>query len=700
MTDIIYNNRYRLDAKIGEGGMAVVYRGYDLLLRRQVAIKVLRPRFAKDSEFVARFVFEAQAAAKLSHPNIVNTYDVGHVDGGHYIVEEYVAGETLAALIARQGALPESTVVHYARQICAALAAAHRQELLHQDIKPSNILITREDVVRITDFGVAHVRGPEDLARSNSGRDPGVRAETVLGSVAYCSPEQLTGEGLSEASDLYSVGIVLYEMLAGHRPFGGPTSEAIATAHLSDPVPDLLSAGAEVSAPMQAIIHKLLRKLPGDRYQSAGEVLAALRKCARGEMDPAAVDGPDTATAVLRRRSREGEPAKQQRVKLPERPASWRIERAMLWAGGIVAAMVVIALIVAQQAASRSLRMPDLTGKSVAEAVAALRSIGVNAVSVRQRDDDTVQGGLVDGSDPAVNVRLSPSQPVTLIVSNGPTLVDVPNVVGQDPKVAAEFLTAQGFGVIVGNPIDSTAVKKGLVAATNPASNAPLEKGGHVVLLVSKGPPIVAVPNVVSLSLDDARKLLAAARLKIQINQTVDVPNIPANTVLSQDPAERSNASPGSTVLVDISGSGPATLDVPSVVGLSLDDARRALSQAGLTAGIITQAAVPNQAPGTVVSQIPGAYAKAPSGGAVDLIVVAGVTPAPQGTAGLGSVPDTTGMTVDEAKAVLERAGYHLGRVTVLPGAAPDAKVVGSDPAPGAVPPTGSNVVNLVVGNK
>ena len=699
MTDIIYNDRYRLDAKIGEGGMAIVYRGYDLLLRRQVAIKGLRPQFAKDAEFVARFVFEAQAAAKLSHPNIVNTYDVGHVNGSHYIVEEYVPGETLAALIERQGKLPESTAVLYARQICAALAAAHRQELLHQDIKPSNILITPEDVVRITDFGVAHAHGPDELARS--ARSSGERADTLLGSAAYCSPERLTGEGLSEASDLYSVGVVLYEMLTGVRPFTGPSNEAIAAAHLSDPIPDPASAGAEVSPAMQAIVRKLLQKLPGDRYQSAGEVLAALRKAQRGEIDEAAALGPGTATEVLRRRARDAaDAARGARVRLPDEPARWRTGSAISWAAGIVAAMVVIALIVSQQAASRSLRMPDLAGRSVAEAVAALRTIGVDAVAIQQRTDDAVQGGLVDGSDPAVNVRLNPGQTVTLKVSSGPALLDVPNVIGQDPRVAMQFLAAKGFGVRLGNSISSTSVKQGLVAASNPAPGAPVEKGGTVALLVSKGPPIIAVPNVVSLTLDEARKQLASAGLKLQVNQTVDVPNIPANTVLSQDPAERSNASPGSTVMVDVSGSGPATQDVPGVVGMNIDDARRALAQAGLSAGIVTQAAVPNQTPGTVVSQIPGAYAKAPPGGAVDLIVVAGAAPAPQASAALGPVPDVTGMSVELAKAALERAGYRVDRVTVLPGAAPNAKVVGTDPAPGVAPAAGSNVVNLVVGNK
>jgi eukaryotic-like serine/threonine-protein kinase len=697
LSDVIYNNRYRLDAKIGEGGMAVVYRGYDLILRRQVAIKVLRPKFSADAAFVDRFDFEAQAAAKLSHPNIVQTYDVGKENGDHYIVEEYVAGETLAALEARQGRLPESVAVRYARQICAALAAAHRQEVVHRDVKPSNILITRDDVVRITDFGIAHAA---DMERSNL-FDRG-QAEAPMGSLPYCSPEQLSGGPVGEPSDLYSVGVVLYEMLAGKRPFAGADHDALAEAIVNDPAP-ALDSSASVSAAMAAIVAKLLRKAPHERYQSAGEVLAALRRVTRGEAqdeEDREPTGPDTPTEVLRRRARQTPSAVH--VVLPPEPAApvWRANRAIAWAAGLVAVFVLVALLVAaRQASSHSLRVPDLSGKSVAEAVTALHALGIDAVAIKQQPDPTVQGGLIAGTDPALNTTVGRDSQITLLVSDGPPTVEVPNVLGQEPKGAQEFLVAQGFAVHLGKPVHSATIKQGLVAATNPAPGSPLGKGVAVVISVSAGPEMVSVPNVVSMDEDSARSLLAKLGLKLAVNSEVAVNNIPAHVILSQDPSERSGLAPGGTVMVDVSG-GPAAIEVPQVVGQSMDAARQTLVGAGLAVGNIVQAAVPDKPAGTVLSQTPGAFARVSEGAAIDLVVAAGdvASPGASGAPALSPVPNVVGMSVDQAKAALERGGYHLDRVTVLPGSPADAKVLSSDPAAGTTPPSGNNGVSLVIG--
>ncbi len=702
MPDVIYNNRYRLDAKIGEGGMAVVYRGYDLILRRQVAIKVLRPKFSADAAFVERFDFEAQAAAKLSHPNIVQTYDVGKENGDHYIVEEYVAGETLATLEARQGRLPESVAVRYARQICAALAAAHRQEVVHRDVKPSNILITRDDVVRITDFGIAHAISQPVSEAVVPERSSG-SFSTLMGSLPYCAPEQLTGAASSEASDLYSVGVVLYEMLAGARPFTGADHDALAESIVNDPAP-ALDASTSVSPGMAAIVAKLLRKAPHERYQSAGEVLAALRRVSRGEArddEDREAPGPDTPTEVLRRRAR---PAPVVDVALPREEAVpvWRANRAIAWAAGLVVALVLIALLVAaRQASSRTLRVPDLGGKSVAEAVTALHALGIDDVAIKQQADPAVQGGLIAGTDPALNTTVGRDSKITLLVSDGPPTVEVPNVLGQDPKNAQEFLVAQGFAVHLGKPVHNATIKQGLVAATNPAPGSPLGKGVAVVISVSAGPEMVTVPNVVSMDEDSARSLLAKLGLKLAVNSEVAVNNIPAHVILSQDPSERSGLAPGGTVMVDVSG-GPAAIEVPQVVGQTMDAARQTLVGAGLAVGNIVQAAVPDKPAGTVLSQTPGAFARVSEGAAIDLVVAAGdvASPAPgaSGAAALSPVPNVVGMSVDQAKAALERSGYHLDRVTVLPGSPADAKVLSSDPAAGTTPPSGNNGVSLVIG--
>ncbi|MBV8223453.1 MAG: PASTA domain-containing protein [Candidatus Eremiobacteraeota bacterium] len=681
-------------------------------MRRQVAIKVLRPAFASDASFVSRFEFEAQAAAKLSHPNIVTTYDVGRVGDERYIVEEYVPGETLGTLIKRQGPLPEAAAVRYARQICAALAAAHRQELLHRDIKPSNVLITREDVVRVTDFGIAHAV-EDGSSESSQSREA---AEVLLGSLPYCAPEVLTGERISEASDLYSAGVVLYEMVTGKRPFAQSGSDELAHAIVHAPAPDPAREGASISAHLAGIIGRLLRKAPAERYQSAGEVLAALRQLMRSESeeeDGGAHIGPDAPTEILRRRTRQTMmEATAQPAKLAPIPAApvWRASRALALAGAVVGVLVIVALLLAvRQAASRSMRVPDLAGKSVSEAVAALHAVGIDDVAIRQTPDENVAGGLIAGSEPPASQTLAPGSALTLLVSTGPPTVDVPNVLGQDPVNAQQFLAAQGFTVKSGEAIHSATVRKGLVAATNPAPGSPLGKGGTVSMSVSLGPALVDVPNIVSLTEDDARKVLAKLGLKLGINSQVAVNNIPADIVLNQDPSERGTLPPGGTVMVDVSA-GPASIEVPMLVGQTLDAARQALAGVGLAIGNVAQADVPDKPAGTVVSQNPGAFARVSQGAAIDVVVAAGAStstpqapqPSPSAGGGQGNlpgipVPNVIGMSVDDAKAVLERNGYRINRVIVANGSPADAKVLSTDPPVGMMP-TAGNGVNLIIG--
>jgi len=700
MIDTILNNRYRLDAIVGEGGMAVVYRGYDLLLRRQVAVKVLRPHYASDESFVQRFYEEARAAANLSHPNIVNTYDVGQVDGSHYIVEEYVAGETLAALIARQGKLPESVAVRYARQIALALGAAHRADLLHRDIKPSNVLITADDTVRVTDFGIARAANAATLS--------GV--EAIMGSIPYCSPEQLSGSGLSAASDLYSLGIVLFEMVTGRRPYQAETAMGVAMAHVNAPVPNPISEGAEISPQLAGIIMKLLQKSPAGRYQSAGETLAALRHCMRrGDEDgEEALAGGDTPTAVLRRRAlrtSEGMTASDLQAAEPV----WSMRRILSLAAVAVAFIVVLALIVATRAASsRGLTVPDLGGKSQVDAIAALHDIGIDKVTFQQRVDAATAPGLVDASEPPAGSAIKPGDALILYLSTGAERVKIPNVIGKELNAASAALESLGFSVRVGAPVHSPTVRQGLVAQVNPGPDSQAEKGSQVALSASLGPETVHVPNIISMSDDAARAALAKLGLKLAANAVSSV-DIPAHTVIDQDPPGGASVQPGSTISADVSG-GPNAISVPNVVGTSVDDARATLEQAGLTLGRVAQAAVSDTSPGTVVSQNPAANAQAPQGSAVDIVVAtapsspqpqesASVAPAPSAN-GLPPIPNVIGMSVDDARAALQKAGYHVDHVTVLPGSPANAKVSNTEPSPGATTPPGVTAVDLIVGGK
>ena len=542
MIDTILNNRYRLDDVIGQGGMAVVYRGYDLLLRRQVAVKVLRPQHAADQTFVQRFYEEARAAAKLSHPNIVNTYDVGEVDGSHYIVEEFIAGETLATLIAREGKLPEAVAVRYARQICLALGAAHRADLLHRDIKPSNVLITPDDSVRVTDFGIARAANAATLS--------GV--EAIMGSIPYCSPEQLSGTALAPSADLYSLGVVLFEMVTGRPPYLAETALGVAMAHVNSPIPDPVEHGAAISAQLSDTIKKLLSKSAADRYQSAGETLAALRACGRqggGELDEA--PGDDSSTSLVRRRALRDAPESPEHEVVEPAPV-WSAQRALLTTAAIAAIIVVGAiLIAARQGASRGIRIPDLSGKSQVEAVTSLHDMGIDSVSFAKHEDATVPAGLVDGSSPAPDTAVRPGDLVTLYLSSGPKLIAIPDLSGKDPKTALAALTALGFSAKMG-PVVHAQVKSGLVAHTNPATGSPTSRGSTVIVYTSSGPALVTVPNVVAEAAPAAQAQLAKLGLHLSINIVPSV-DIPAQTIIDQDPPGGSSTQPGSTVTADVS---------------------------------------------------------------------------------------------------------------------------------------------------
>jgi beta-lactam-binding protein with PASTA domain len=688
---MIYNNRYRVDAKIGEGGMAFVYRGYDLLLHRQVAIKVLRPQFAADEDFVQRFYQEAQAAARLSHPKIVNTYDVGENEGTNYIVQEYVGGETLAALIDREGKLPEAAAVRYTQQICRALSASHRADLLHRDIKPSNILVTPDDDVRVADFGIA-----------GAAETQGTASDAIMGSVPYCAPEVLAGEAVTESADLYSVGVVMYEMITGKRPYAGDSAQEIAAAQARGADSDALS---EISPALRAIIVKLIDPVPKHRYQTAGELLGALRRFARGDAN-ADDDEPglDSPTAVIRRRSA----ARRAMVAADDAaPAAWSGRRLAIFAAAAFALVLLIAgVFTYTQGSAGVLRMPDVSGKAVADAVQLLHQAGIDDVAIKQRPDPKTQSGLIDGTEPAAGSTMKPSDQVTLMVSAGPQSTKVPNVVGKDLKAATALLAAAGFSVQVGTKIHSDSVPVGSIAKTNPGAGSAAEKSGTVTLFPSNGPQSVSVPNVVSMTDGDARTALKKLGLTLQISQVVPNDNIPAHTIIDQDPTGGTSAKPHSSVMVTVSG-GPNAVSVPSVVGGTVDDARRVLGQAGLAVGSIAQAMDSGTTPGTVVSQNPQANAQTAQGGTVDLVIaansIASPTPVPSSSIAPAEttrspVPNVVGMTVDAARAALQKAGYTVDKVTVAPGSPPDAKVIATDPPSGSVPPAGGTVVNLTLG--
>jgi serine/threonine-protein kinase len=679
----VFNNRYRLDSKLGEGGMATVYCGTDTLLRRRVAIKVLRRDYASDQEFVRRFYQEAESAAKLSHPNIVNTYDVGREGDTYYIVMELVDGPSLAEIIAADGRLPEPVALDYAAQICNGLAYAHRQGLLHRDIKPANILITKDDVVKLSDFGIARAVSQQTMTMTRPGM--------VMGSVYYLSPEQAQGLDLTEASDLYSVGIVLYQMLTGKLPFVGESPVTVALKHISDPAP-LLDPSAGVSPALQSIVSKLLQKQPENRFGSASEVASALRE-ARERPSFAAYSLVDDAPGTSIR-SMAGRPPPR-KSRLPDRHAEViEAEEVRRKPTGWIAALLAIVLIgaaaggyimtahpfapVAQIAAGNYVNLPD------AQAQKAIVNAGLTYKATRE-NSDTVPPNRVIRQDPAPGTKIASGSPVQLAISLGPPTVGLRDVVGYTLDDAQKDLVGDKLTPVVVRKFDPA--PKDTVITEKPKAGSKVRQNAKITLVVSQGPSPVKMPNLAGLTLDQARAIAGKQGFTINVSETAAIANVPAHVISYQDvPAGTQIASDHSATVNVVVSSGGGLTNVPNLIGSDLASAQQQIKDAGFTVATkyLVELGSPNN--GQVIAEDPQPGTSAEKGSAIQLTLSVS-----------GEVPDTNGMAVDQAKALLADYGYSIGNVTATTEGA-GGKVVRTEPAVGTKLAPGSPV-NIYVNN-
>lgn len=534
MQQKILNNRYELEQKIGEGGMARVYRGRDLRLNRQVALKVLHSHFAADAGFLQRFHHEAQAAANLRHPNIVDVYDVGQDGEIHYIVMEYVAGSDLKSLILRNGPLPVDQAVAAAAAVARGLEAAHRLGMIHRDIKPQNIIVGEAGQVKITDFGIA--KSQMSTALTETG--------VTFGTADYISPEQARGLPATPQSDVYSLGVTLYEMLAGRLPFTGDSSVAVAMQHVSEEPPPPRMYNPRIPPQLEAIVLRALSKDAQDRPASAGE-LARLLETYRDAGDQATMVRPAARPAAQPQpRSNPAPPAPRQ-VLPPPRPPIVSQPRpdsrgmgvgsfilGLLLLGGVLGLVYLFIigafdgmLSFAGSGATRTpaatalpdpgtatvplLPMPDVLGKSEPDARLALQ--GLSIALAPRRYSDTITAGLVLEQFPPANVPIpqSPSTQITLTLSLGPELVDVPDVQRTRVSDARNLLAAAGFAVEERD--EASKVSEGFVVRQDPVG-VKLPRGQTVVIYVSVGDKVL-VPEITGLNEADARARIAAAGL-------------------------------------------------------------------------------------------------------------------------------------------------------------------------------------------
>jgi serine/threonine-protein kinase len=623
--DTIIDDRYRVLSRVGSGGMAEVYLAEDQLLGRQVAVKLLHHHFAEDQEFVERFRREASSAAGLSHPNIVGIFDRGEWQGTYYIAMEYVAGRSLKTVVREQGALQPAVAIDLVSQILHAARFAHRRGVIHRDLKPHNVLLDEDGRVRVTDFGIARA-GASDMTLTGS----------IMGTAQYLSPEQAQGLAVGATSDLYSVGVILYELLTGVVPFEGETAVAIAFKQVAaEPRPPSMLNPA-VPAGLDAIVLRALAKDPSRRFADADEFLAALAREREALPAPTAaaavlVGGPPAHAGPL------GAPPRQHATgalllpaagPLDERPeppggSPGRRRRLLLAAlgGALIAAAVALALLLGGAAAK--VRVPDVSGQTEQAALAKLRGAGLSPVA-SSAASATAASGPVISETPQAGSKVAKGARVSISVSSGPGNAAVEKVEGLSVTAAQAGLRAMGFKPATKSQPSST-IAQGLVIGTDPPAGTVALVGSAVTLLVSSGPAQVRVPDLVGESQTAAEAALTSAGLEVGTVSS-RVSGQSPGSVLAQSPRGGTSLPSGSKVNLTVAQA-PSEVVVPSVVGEDEARAAAALGAAGLTPKIVTaRTSEPSQV-GAVLKQRPSGGAHARKGATVTLTVGTPGTP-------------------------------------------------------------------------
>jgi eukaryotic-like serine/threonine-protein kinase len=635
LIDTLFDGRYRIVRKLGAGGMANVYLAEDQELGRRVAIKILDDRHAADEQFVERFRREAKNAAGLSQPNIVSIYDRGEAEGTYYIAMEYLDGRSLKELIVSRGPAPISIAIDYARQILAALRFAHRNGIVHRDIKPHNVLVDADARVKVTDFGIAR-----------AGASQMTEAGSIIGTAQYLSPEQARGTQVDQTSDLYSLGIVLYELLTGTVPFTGDTPVEIAMKHLSATPEPPSAKRVDVPHSLDMVVLRALAKDPADRYHNAEEMDADLERVARGlnvapETEEAATTvlrGVDLASAApttiaraptavtqLRRQPVVPAPVYYDYDEPPRRRAFWPwLLAILLVAAAAIAGVYVYRQIQHELNANAPVGVPYVVGLRELNAVETIHNSGLEVDSQHiHREPSTAQPvGYVFRQDPTVNSRTAKGNFVTIWVSTGLPKALVPDVRNKSQADAvAALVTAHLKPDVHSVPSPQP---PNTVIAQDPKPGTSVPQNSKVRINVSSGPKPVAVPDVRGQNYDSASSSLLGQGFAVK---RTDVDSTePANTVIAESPAPNTSVPPGSAITLTVSR-GPKDKPVPSVVQLDTDSARTTLVDAGFKVRVVYQDTEDQSLDGVVTLQDPPSNTPAKPGTTVTITVGRFVTP-------------------------------------------------------------------------
>ena len=629
MTGRVFNNRYQITERIGIGGMAEVYRAQDNVLGRLVAVKVMLPQYAADPNFTKRFKQEAAAAANLQSPYIVNVYDWGQDDGTYYIVMEFVRGSDLKTAINERGATNQRKVAEIGSQVCQALSVAHNLDIIHRDIKPQNIMVQPDGNVKVMDFGIARAKNSVMTQTSS-----------VLGTAHYISPEQAQGKELTAASDIYSLGIVLYEAATGKLPFDGPDAVSVAMKQVNDLPAPPREINPDIDPALEAIIMRAMAKNPAERFATAQDMRYALNDYLAGR--PVNVGGGFTSaetavmggvvapmaaadgTAVMPAGMGAGgvKPAGTPGGAKNYRSDDGKKKNNKKTIGivvGVIAALAIVGLaaFALMGGFASGDPVPNVTGKTVEEATAILKEAGFELGTTDQKYDDKVPAGQIVGQDPKAGDKREKGSKVNVTVSQGVAQITVPDVKGLDAEKAKQAIKDKGLVPSAGTPAYSDTVEKGLVISTNPESGTKVEKNSTVEYIVSLGSEGVEVPNVVG-----QREGAAVAALNdAGFSVTTDYANsdtVAEGLVISQSPSAGEKGKEGGTVNIVVSSGKAKPTKFPVSAAVSGEGGYVSPSSMEVDeGGSITFQVTPNS--GYTVSSVTdtngNSYSVSPSGG-------------------------------------------------------------------------------------
>lgn len=624
---VFLGKRYEILGRIGSGGMADVYKGKDHKLNRFVAIKVLKSTYRSDETFIKKFLSEAQAAAGLMHPNVVNVYDVGQDRGLYYMVMELVEGITLKDYIEKKGKLSAKETISISIQMVTGIQAAHNCHIIHRDIKPQNIIISKDGKVKVTDFGIA---------RATTSTATQAVTTTVMGSVHYTSPEQARGGIVDEKSDIYSAGITMYEMITGHVPFDGDSTVTVALKHLNEVIKSPAEEVPDIPYSLECIIMKCTQKLPNKRYMSCEELLQDLKHSLVDpdgdfvvldgvtKRMPAASQDTGRTTVVMsqdelnrmknrqnynddydddyeddyddyddRRRSRYDDRRKKNEVNKDTK----KIMKILMVVAGVVIALLIMFLVgnavgvfkggkgtTTQQTDSEMVKVPDVTGKTYEEAQKELNKYDLG-IHKSTAPSDTVAKGKIISQDPADGKKVKKHTTVNVVISSGEEakMTTIPSVVGLAEADAEKALQAKNLVVKKGDPVYSDDVEQGEVVSVSPSEGAEVKEGTTVTLVISKGNQPATVPKLTGKSQSDAEAVLSQAGLSG--NATEDYSDtVEEGVIISQDTDAGKEVSKGTTIGYVVSkGPKMTVVTVPDLSYKDQNTAEKLLKQAGLT---------------------------------------------------------------------------------------------------------------------